>query len=106
MINKRKTSVYGVWRGERNTPIVIRAKTAAEAIRKSKEPVSAGGKPHKAVGWDKSVKGVKKLSGQDLKEAISGKWVRTRVSGKRVTGKAPEKTPPKYRPGLYKKRKK
>ncbi|MEI2420688.1 hypothetical protein V6O07_10475 [Arthrospira platensis SPKY2] len=104
MPNKPKTSVYGVWRGDRNTPIVVRAKTASEAIRKSTQPVSAGGRPHKALGWNKSVKGVKKLSGQDLKEANSGKWVRTRVSGQRVTGRAPEKNPPKHRPGLYKRR--
>jgi len=101
-----RLSVYGVWRGNRNTPIVVRAESPQQAVNKSSKPVSAGGKKHKAVGWNKKVKSVRKLKGQDLKDVKRGKWVRTRSNGKRVTGRAPEKRPPKHRPGLYKNRRK
>lgn len=100
------SNVYGVWRGDRNTPIVVRANNRAEAESKSAKPVSAGGRKHKPLGWDKKVKAVRKLKGKDLTDAKKGRWVRTRKSGKRVTGRAPEKNPPKHRPGLYNRRKK
>lgn len=96
----KPTQPYMVWVENRRTPIVVDANSEDHA----REVV----KLKRSVGSGNTVLGAKPAEDKDLDEILKGKWVRTRLNPdgtlKRVTGKAPEDTPPPYRPGLYSRR--
>lgn len=89
--------IYGVWLKGRRTAAVVTAETRSQAISKVRKK--------KVVGASNPVVAAKVLTGQDLKDVRAGKWIRTRADGTRVSGRAPESSPPKYRPGLGRRRK-
>lgn len=76
-------ALYGVWHKGYSTPVVVNASSSSEAKKKAKN------KKHQTRGGAAIVKS-KKLDKQDSAIARKGRWVRTRASGKKVTGRAPE----------------
>ncbi len=87
--------LFNVFYRGRNTGHVVSAKNAVHAATRSCIIGTTGAKTNGKC--NKPVK-VVKLTGKDLKDAVKGKWVRTRSDGSRNTSTGDYK----FRPGLKK----